>query len=404
MSKDNSNFFEHKRIWSEVKDELLGCYLVPYFNKILSMGIPILYVDCFAGKGMFDDGKNGSPLTALESFDRSVQQFRNANPFVKIPEVRMKFIELNHASDLSANLAGQPAERCEVIEGKFEDNIIPLMQKAMDAHQHLNVFLYVDPYGVKVLNASLFDMLPMEFTTAELLINLNSFGFILDYTDLQKMEELKDSIEQMNKEIIEVREEIISLESEVREKYRNSKNISQIENEIQEVKQKLELQELDYESLKLAKDSLIGAFEKMQSSFGPKVNKATQEVFERLTGGKYKEVMVSRDLNITFQDNSSQKMYDWAFLSGGTIEQAYLSLRLAISDLIIQDGKKRPLLLDDVFMQYDDKRAKEGLQFLKEYTSNKEVPIQSLLFTCHKRIIQWAIEIPNVKVIELFSS
>lgn len=226
----------------------------------------------------------------------------------------------------------------------------------------------------------------------------------MDYTDLQKMEELKDSIEQTNKEITEVREEIISLESEVREKYRNSKNTSQIENEIQEAKQRVVLLELDYDSLKLAKETLIGAFEKMQCSFGPKVNKATEEVFERLTGGKYKEVMVSRDLNITFQDNSSQKMYDWAFLSGGTIEQAYLSLRLAISDLIIQDGKKRPLLLDDVFMQYDDKRAKDGLQFLKEYTSLKDVPIQSVLFTCHRRLIQWADEIPDVNVIELFST
>ena len=51
MPKDNRDFFKTKKIWSEVKDELLGCYLVPYFNKILSMGNPVLYVDCFAGKG-----------------------------------------------------------------------------------------------------------------------------------------------------------------------------------------------------------------------------------------------------------------------------------------------------------------------------------------------------------------
>ena len=67
MPKDNRDFFKTKKIWSEVKDELLGCYLVPYFNKILSMGNPVLYVDCFAGKGKFDDGKGGSPLTALQS-------------------------------------------------------------------------------------------------------------------------------------------------------------------------------------------------------------------------------------------------------------------------------------------------------------------------------------------------
>lgn len=80
MSKNNRDFFKQKKIWSEVKDELLGCYLVPYFNKMMSMNNPIFYVDCFAGKGKFDDGKNGSPLTALDSLDRSIAHYRTARP------------------------------------------------------------------------------------------------------------------------------------------------------------------------------------------------------------------------------------------------------------------------------------------------------------------------------------
>ncbi|MBD5099553.1 MAG: three-Cys-motif partner protein TcmP [Clostridiales bacterium] len=184
MPKDNRDFFKTKKIWSEVKDELLGCYLVPYFNKILSMGNPVLYVDCFAGKGKFDDGKNGSPLTALQSLDRSIAVYRGRFP---IPSVFMKFIELNHATDLISNLNGQPAGRCEVISGRFEDNIIPLLQKSMAQHHQLNVFLYIDPYGVKVLNANLFDSVATAFTTAELLINLNSFGFIREACRVKKI-------------------------------------------------------------------------------------------------------------------------------------------------------------------------------------------------------------------------
>ena len=111
MSKDNRDFFKQKKIWSEVKDELLGCYLVPYFNKILSMRNPILYVDCFAGKGKFDDGKNGSPLTALDSLDKSIAQYRSAHPCGVTPQICMNFIELNHANDLKVNLANQPAGR-----------------------------------------------------------------------------------------------------------------------------------------------------------------------------------------------------------------------------------------------------------------------------------------------------
>lgn len=184
MPKDNRDFFKTKKIWSEVKDELLGCYLVPYFNKILSMGNPILYVDCFAGKGKFDDGKNGSPLTALQSLDRSTAVYRGRLP---MPSVFMKYIELNHAADLISNLPEHSIGRCEVISGKFEDNIIPLLRRHISQYQRLNVFLYVDPYGVKVLNAKLFDSVATAFRTAELLINLNSFGFIREACRVKKI-------------------------------------------------------------------------------------------------------------------------------------------------------------------------------------------------------------------------
>ena len=48
MSKDNKDFFKEKKVWSVVKDELLGCYLVPYFSTLLlpqqySVVFPILY-------------------------------------------------------------------------------------------------------------------------------------------------------------------------------------------------------------------------------------------------------------------------------------------------------------------------------------------------------------------------
>lgn len=188
MPKDNRDFFKKKKIWSEVKDELLGCYLVPYFNKMMSMSNPILYVDCFAGKGKFDDGKNGSPLTALESLDKSIMQWKNTHPYgCFMPQVCMRFIELNHAKDLEANLVGQPKGRCEIINGKFEDNIIPLLKKEISQYHNLNVFLYVDPYGIKVLRAALFDALPFAFNTAELLINLNSFGFIREACRVMKV-------------------------------------------------------------------------------------------------------------------------------------------------------------------------------------------------------------------------
>ena len=76
MSKDNRRFFEKKNTWSEVKDILLGCYLVPYFSKIFRTKKPLLYVDCFAGKGRFDDGQDGSPMIAAQSISKSISNAR----------------------------------------------------------------------------------------------------------------------------------------------------------------------------------------------------------------------------------------------------------------------------------------------------------------------------------------
>ena len=187
MSKDNRDFFVQKKIWSVVKDELLRCYLVPYFNKIFFTRKPILYVDCFAGKGKFDDGNDGSPLVALKCLDTSYQQSREAKMGVLMPQVMVKLIELNHAEALKKNIPVEHKHRTEVIGDAFEKVIINELNRALRAYGDLNVFLYVDPYGIKALNMNLFQQLPDVFSSAELLINLNSFGFIREALRVRKV-------------------------------------------------------------------------------------------------------------------------------------------------------------------------------------------------------------------------
>lgn len=174
MSTKN-DFFIEKKIWSKVKDSLLGCYLKPYFSKVMRSGKPILYVDCFAGKGKFDDGEMGSPLIALKCLRDCLAQ--SVPPNFR-SDVGMNFIELNHADYLRKNLEDQTPEVFSVIEGKFEEEIITLLGNEHKKNPNINLFLYVDPYGVKALDTSFFDELPDIFSTVEILLNLNSFGFI----------------------------------------------------------------------------------------------------------------------------------------------------------------------------------------------------------------------------------
>jgi len=168
MAKNNSDFFKEKKIWSEIKDSLLGCYLKPYFQKIMSTRRPVLYIDCFAGKGMFDDGKPGSPVIALDILNGCLKSTNTGNAIAKCC-----FIELNHADDLKSNLSNY--ENITIIQGRFEDNI----ESELRGKTLHNLFLYIDPYGIKALNFACFDKLAkINLNSAELLLNMNSFGFI----------------------------------------------------------------------------------------------------------------------------------------------------------------------------------------------------------------------------------
>lgn len=168
MSKKNDDFFKAKKPWSEVKDQLLGCYFKPYVQKILHTHKPLVYIDCFAGKGRFDDGNPGSPLIALSLIDECLAATR-----VDHPQISTTFIDLNYADVLKVNL--QNYRGVNIVSGKYEDCILELLQKS----RNCNVFLYIDPYGIKALRCAMFDNFAMApFNSIELLINLNSFGFV----------------------------------------------------------------------------------------------------------------------------------------------------------------------------------------------------------------------------------
>ncbi len=178
MAKKNDDFFVEKKPWSKVKDELLGCYLKPYVAKILHTRKPLAYVDCFAGKGKFDDGNPGSPLIALDIFQEGCASTKLESKV----RVNKAFIDLNYAHDLEANLSNY--QGVEIVSGAYEDTIDELLQ----SKKGWNVFLYIDPYGIKALDCTKFDFFANgQFNTIELLINMNSFGFIREACNVMGM-------------------------------------------------------------------------------------------------------------------------------------------------------------------------------------------------------------------------
>ena len=66
-------------------------------------------------------------------------------------------------------------------------------------------------------------------------------------------------------------------------------------------------------------------------------------------------------------------------VSTGTLEQAYLSLRLAIVDHLDRGGERLPLFVDEVFVNWDGERRARGLEMLASIAAKRQV----FVFTCH---------------------
>ena len=176
MSSNNS-FFDEKRTWSRIKDELLKAYLAPYLAKVSRTRRPIIVADCFAGKGRFDNGEPGSPLIISEAIAHQLND-------PEAPEIKGVFIEKKYFKDLKANLPA--ASWCYPLEGDYEERMDYFVKEYQPRDQ--NLFLYVDPYGIKSVLFSQFEAIQKKkgFKTVELLLNLNTFGFLREACRLLK--------------------------------------------------------------------------------------------------------------------------------------------------------------------------------------------------------------------------
>ena len=178
--------------------------------------------------------------------------------------------------------------------------------------------------------------------------------------------------------------EIAKTESEMMHAFVEKPELSIVEDKIKQNFQKLENLQRQLDALKFSKTQLEQAFLEMQQTFGPIVNARTGLIFSKLTGGKYQDLLVSRDLTISVREPLMQCTQDWQYFSNGTIDQVYFSLRFAISEFLADQTGGLPLFIDDAFLQYDDARTKQGLVFLEDYVKTKQTQI--MFFSCHKNM------------------
>lgn len=118
--------------------------------------------------------------------------------------------------------------------------------------------------------------------------------------------------------------------------------------------------------------------------------KRASAIFSRLTLGRYVELLVdlesdrARLAGLT----DDQAVVPVEGMSEGTVDQLFLSLRLAAVEEAVDNGSHLPFLADDLFINYDDARSAAGFQVLAELARKTQV----LFFTHHQHLLDLARE------------
>lgn len=139
----------------------------------------------------------------------------------------------------------------------------------------------------------------------------------------------------------------------------------------------LEADRARFDACVLAIDALEAAGHGVRESVAPRLREMAREYMRRISDGKYSELGVDAAFGLTISADGAYRDIDC--MSGGTVDAAYLSLRLALVRLLYR-RELPPLIFDESFSQMDDARTGAMLSII-----SGDGELQSLILTCQGR-------------------
>ena len=151
-----------------------------------------------------------------------------------------------------------------------------------------------------------------------------------------------------------------------------------LQNQKIQLQNRIDTLETYYRALTRAQETLQQATHELQRRFAPRISGRAQELFSRLTDGRYARLSLCQDLSLEAGTQDENILRGTLWRSDGTVDQLYLALRLAVAEELTPGV---PLVLDDALVRFDDVRLAVALRILREEAEQKQV----ILFTCQSR-------------------
>jgi uncharacterized protein YhaN len=132
---------------------------------------------------------------------------------------------------------------------------------------------------------------------------------------------------------------------------------------------------------------LEAAQRQVHRDLAPLLAAAIRDWLPVLSGGAYVEAGVNpADLSIEVKERATGAWRQARLLSGGTREQIYLLLRIAMAQHLVTTAESAPMLLDEVTAQADADRRTAILDMLLTMAADRQL----ILFTHDEAVLAWA--------------
>ena len=203
-------------------------------------------------------------------------------------------------------------------------------------------------------------------------INKNEINYLL------KTGNINNEINLLESEINNLKIENNRLELQKENIEPQLENLSSLEEELYSLKEQYEELQKNNESIELVKTLLARAYDNMKNSVSPVFTQKLSNSIATITKGKYCKLNFNDEQGLIVELENGNYI-PAERLSTGTIDQLYLSLRLAMLDEI--SNEKVPIILDESFAYYDDERLKNILNYLVNEFNDRQI----IIFTCSHR-------------------
>ncbi|SEM72699.1 AAA family ATPase [Lihuaxuella thermophila] len=149
-------------------------------------------------------------------------------------------------------------------------------------------------------------------------------------------------------------------------------------------KQKVQELERERKALELAREVLLEAAREVKENIAPRLAPYVSKWVGTVTGGRYREVWIDPanglQMKVFVPETGENKEVE--ALSRGTMDQMVFALRLSLLQFYSSHTKTcLPLILDDCFAHFDEKRLRAALRLLRDFSDQHQI----ILCTCQHR-------------------